>query len=378
MGFLHLVKQDEAVRFFADPVCELALLAIANVAWRAADQFRHGVPLHEFAHVEAYQCIFFSVICAGERLAKFGLADASRPAEDEGGHRAVRILQSHTGTSHCLRHCVDGLVLANDPPVEGFLKLDEPAPFVHRHLLHGDPSPCGDYLRDVRTRHNGLLKVAKKNLLNVVHDRAGPCRRHCARRLALPLLEDALPDLRAQGGLLCLELRRAFEVLSFDGVLLLLLQLPEYDAPSLGVLRDRCALPQPHASTSLVQDVDGLVRQKPVIDILRGELCACDQGLVGICQSVVRLVFAREPSQNLNSFLDRRLVHSHRLESALQSLVLLHILPVLLDSCCADDLQLTACQRRLHDVGSVHRSATTAASPDKSVNFVDHQDDVAI
>lgn len=41
-----------AVRLSTDAICQLALLVVAHVAGRAADQLGHRVPLHELWHVQ--------------------------------------------------------------------------------------------------------------------------------------------------------------------------------------------------------------------------------------------------------------------------------------------------------------------------------------
>ena len=74
--------------------------------------------------------------------------------------------------------------------------------------------------------------------------------------------------------------------------------------------------------------------------------------------------------------LDRRLADEHRLEAALERLVLLDVLAVLVERGGADAAQLAARERGLEHVGGVHR-ALGRAGADQRVQLVDEQDDAA-
>mmetsp|Transcript_90457 Transcript_90457/g.193984 ORF Transcript_90457/g.193984 Transcript_90457/m.193984 type:complete len:393 (-) Transcript_90457:756-1934(-) len=135
-----------------------------------------------------------------------------------------------------------------------------------------------------------------------------------------------------------------------------------------------------HAGASFVEDIDGLIGQEAVIDVLRRKFHASDQRLLTVPQLVVHLILPCKPAEDLNRLIHGGLRHGNRLEATLQRLVLLHILPVLLNGCRADDLKLAARQRWLHDVGSVHgaTAATCAASAHQRVDLVNHEDDVPL
>ena len=73
----------------------------------------------------------------------------------------------------------------------------------------------------------------------------------------------------------------------------------------------------------------------------------------------------------------RRLVDEHRLEAPRQRRVLLDVLAVLVERGGADAVQLAARQRRLQQVGGIHR-AVGLAGADEGVHLVDEQDDPAL
>ena len=92
---------------------------------------------------------------------------------------------------------------------------------------------------------------------------------------------------------------------------------------------------------------------------------------------MVLLVFLLQAAQDRDRVLDRRLVDEHRLEAAGKRRVLLDMLAVLVERGRADAVQLAARQRRLQQVGRIHR-AIGLAGADQRVHLVDEQDDLAV
>ena len=123
----------------------------------------------------------------------------------------------------------------------------------------------------------------------------------------------------------------------------------------------------------LVDQVDRLVGQEPVGDVAVRQRCRRDQGAVGDAHAMVRFVLVLEPAQNRDRVLDARLVDIDRLEAARQGGVLLDMLFVFVERGGADAMQFAARQRRLEQVGSVHR-AVGFAGADNGVHFVNEQD----
>ena len=87
---------------------------------------------------------------------------------------------------------------------------------------------------------------------------------------------------------------------------------------------------------------------------------------------MVRFVARPQPFQNPNRFVFRGLVHCNRLESALQSCILLNMFPVFLNGRRADQLQLAARQRRLQNVAGIH-GALCRTGADDGVNLIDKE-----
>ena len=127
----------------------------------------------------------------------------------------------------------------------------------------------------------------------------------------------------------------------------------------------------------LVDEVDGLVGQEAVGDVAARERRRGDEGGVVDAHAVVHLVALLEAAQDGDRVLDRRLADQHRLEAALEGGVLLDVLAVLVERGGADAAQLAAGQRRLEQVGGVHR-ALGGAGADQGVQLVDEEDDLAV
>ena len=70
----------------------------------------------------------------------------------------------------------------------------------------------------------------------------------------------------------------------------------------------------------------------------------------------MRLVLRPQAFQNLDRFLDGRRLDFYGLEAALKRGVLLDVLAILVQRGGANALQLAAAERRLDDVGGVHRA----------------------
>ena len=130
-----------------------------------------------------------------------------------------------------------------------------------------------------------------------------------------------------------------------------------------------------HAASHLVQGVNGLVWQVTVCDVPARERHTGVDGLVGVLDAVVLLVFVLDVVEDLGGLLDRGGFHHDLLETPLQGAILLDVLAVFVQGGGADALNLTAGQGWLEHVGCVERSARSSGAHN-GVDFVDEQDDV--
>src|SRR5581483_3477945 len=128
--------------------------------------------------------------------------------------------------------------------------------------------------------------------------------------------------------------------------------------------------------SGLVDEVDRLVGEMPVLDVAIGELRGGVERLVGDLHAMVRLVAVAQPTQDLHGVVDRRFLDADLLEAALECCVALEVLAVLVERRGADRLQLAARQCGLEDRGRVDR-ALGSTGADEIVQLVDEENDVA-
>ena len=104
---------------------------------------------------------------------------------------------------------------------------------------------------------------------------------------------------------------------------------------------------QPDPGGGLVHQVNGLVRQKAVADITLGQLYRSLQRFVGDLHLVMTLIILPDSLQDRHSLFLAGLLHHDGLEAALQSRVLLNMLPVLLHRRRSNHLKLSSGKGRL-------------------------------
>ena len=158
-----------------------------------------------------------------------------------------------------------------------------------------------------------------------------------------------------------------------------LLHLEPVDGAAQLVDLDRAGVDL-HAQTgrSLVDEVDGLVRQLPTGDVAVGQRGGSHEGGVLDLDLVVRLVALLEPAQDRDGVLDRGLADEDLLEATLERRVLLDVLAELVERGGSDEPQLSSGEHRLEHVAGIHRGLAGRARPDDGVELVDEGDDLAV
>ena len=262
------------------------------------------------------------------------------------------ILDPGAGAADRLRDGDDRRLLADHALVQLLLHPDQLLRLGLGELEDRDPRPHRDDVGDLVLAHLGLLLVG----------------------LVAPALLELLLLLR-QLALLVAQRGRLLELLRLDRVLLVGAHLLDllFQLPVAGRGGHRA---DAEARAGLVDQVDRLVRQVPVLDVAIGEHGRGAERLVGDLAAVMRLVAVAEASEDLHGVVDRRLLDPHLLEAPLERGVALEVLAVLVERRRADRLHLAARERGLQDRGGVDR-ALGRAGADEVVELVDEQNDVA-
>ncbi|GHS89420.1 hypothetical protein AGMMS50218_15670 [Actinomycetota bacterium] len=308
--------------------------------------------LRELRHVELDQRVLVPEQELGERLGQLGLPDARGAGEDERATGTLRVLEPGARAADRLGQRLDGRLLADDPLVQLVLHVQQPRRLRLGQLEHRDAGRDRQHLGDQLLVHLGdgvqvtglpgllLVRALEAELLLLVPQACG-------------LLEVLLVD------------RRLLVATRLGDLLVELAQLRGSGHPA-----------DAQAGAGLVDQVDRLVGEEPVVDVAVRERRGGHERAVRDGHAVVRLVPVAQALEDLDGVLERGLGHLDRLEPALQGRVLLDVLAVLLERGRTDGLQLAAGQHRLEDARRVDR-ALGGTRTHEGVDLVDEQDDVA-
>jgi len=127
----------------------------------------------------------------------------------------------------------------------------------------------------------------------------------------------------------------------------------------------------------LVDQIDGLVRQKTVGDVAVRQGGSGNDRAVANADAVMLFVFILEAAQDRDGVFDRRFRYEDRLEAARQRGVFFDVLFIFVERGSADAMQFAAGQRRFQQVGRIH-CAIGFAGADERVHLVDEQNDAAL
>src|SRR5256886_7159792 len=152
MSLLDFVEKDYRVRRAPDTFRQLSALFVANITWGRTDEFRNGVLLHEFRHIEAHQRLFGAEEKFRKAPGDLGLADTGRPKEEEASDRTRRRFQSRTAAADGASERGNRLVLTDDALVQFLFDAQKLLLFVFLDGSDGNAGPARNNLFDVFAR----------------------------------------------------------------------------------------------------------------------------------------------------------------------------------------------------------------------------------
>ena len=326
---------------------------MSHISRRSPHHTAHGVLLHVFAHVDAYQGVGTAEHVFGQLFGQVRLAYSRRPEEHERPDRFVRVFQSHAAALDGAHQLVDGLVLSDDFPFQVDGHVLQLVPFGLTHALYRDACHHGYHFGYLVFIHNDPL--AAEFLL--------PCRFHAVQFLL-------------QVGFLVTVVGGQFKILVLYRLVLqgmygidalfLFLHLFRY-----GRVGDVYARP------GFVQRVDGFVREATVGNVTLREPHAGTDSLGRIAHIVVVFVTFLDIIQYLYGFLRSGRFHHDFLETAFQSTVFFDAFPEFVRGRSPDALYLSPCQCGFQHIGRVH-AARCRTGTDNRVNLVDEKNHVRI
>ena len=126
----------------------------------------------------------------------------------------------------------------------------------------------------------------------------------------------------------------------------------------------------------LIDQIDGLIRQKAVSDIAVRQLRGGHDRRVGDVHAMVHFVFFLQAAQYRDGGFNRRLINQHLLEAPLQRRILLDVLAVLIQRGRPHAVQFATGERGLEHIAGVDR-AFRLARAHHGVKLVDKHDNAA-
>ena len=357
MRLFDLIEEDDGVRPAADLLRELTGLVIADIARGRADHARNRELLHELRHIEPDERLGRVEELIGEALDELRLADAGAADEQE-AHGLALGLQADAIAADGGTDGIDRRILPDDVRAQAVAETGELLKLICADARGRDLRPELDDAREViRRKLRAALGAQRVKLGLQLHLAAAQLgdARIAVLELLIVIRVAALRRCRGQQ----LALARIVADLLFDLV----------GADEVGIF-------QVHVRAGLVNEVDGLVRQKAVGDIALAEHDGKAAHGVRDDDAVKVLIIAAHALEDLDAVVDARLGHRDGLEAALERRVFFDVLAVLGKRRRADDLDLTAREGGLEDVGGVH-AALGVTRADDVVHLVDDEDDVA-
>ena len=84
-----------------------------------------------------------------------------------------------------------------------------------------------------------------------------------------------------------------------------------------------------------------------------------------------------ESSQDRDRILNGWLIYQNRLETTLQGCILLNILTILIQCCCADTVQFASGKHRLKHISCIHRTVCLTGSDDR-MKLINEKNDLSV
>src|SRR5258708_7630540 len=115
MSLFNFVKQNDRIGMTPYLLGELSTLFVSYVARRRADEPRHGMLLHVFAHVDADHQSFVVEEKLRQRPRQFCFAYAGWPKKNERTDRPLGVGEPCAAAPHGICNALQRVVLADHP-----------------------------------------------------------------------------------------------------------------------------------------------------------------------------------------------------------------------------------------------------------------------
>ena len=150
---LDFIEQHHRIGPAPHRLGELASFLVAHVARWRPDQTGHGIALHELAHVEPHQSLFFIKKVGGQGASQLGFTHTGGAQEQKGAHRPTRIFHAGAGAADRRGHSRHGIGLAKHLLAEAVFQFEQFLPLTGHQALHRNAGGAGHHIGDVLGRH---------------------------------------------------------------------------------------------------------------------------------------------------------------------------------------------------------------------------------
>ena len=153
MSFFDFVEEHHTVRFATYSLSELTTFIVTYVPRRCTNETRDTELLLVLTHINTGHHILIVEQILGKCLCQLRLTCTRRTEEDERRDRTSRILQASTRPADGVSHCLDGLVLTNNPLVELVLNMQELLTLTLHHAGYRYASPPAHHFGNIVGGH---------------------------------------------------------------------------------------------------------------------------------------------------------------------------------------------------------------------------------
>ena len=414
MRFFDFVEQYYRIRLPADRFGQLAAFIVAYISRRRAHQTRNAMLLLIFAHVDAGHHAFVVEEELRQCFRQLRFSHTGSTEEDKRTDGAFRILQACAAPAHGIGYGLYGFILSDYTFVEFFFQMQQFVLFTLQHLAYGNSGPPRNHIGDVLRVHflfdHRFVSLHFMQLFLCLFDFPVQFLKFSVTYFGhFPVVAFALGFIRFEFQILYFHLvllylvhQRLFAlpfrfvrgflffqfgkffaysfefryvVLTFDGFSFNL-QLFDFPGDFVQLFRYGVDL-HTQLGCRFIHQVDGLVGEEAVGNVSTAQLYGSNDGIVFDAHVVMIFITFFQSAKNGDGAERIRLVDHHNLETSFQSFVFFKILLVFVQSRCPDRTEFPTRQRRLEDVGGIHRSFAFPGAYQR-MNLVDEQNDVAI
>ena len=403
MRLLHFIEQHHRIGPAPHRLGELATFLVTHVARRCPDQAGHGIALHELAHVEPHQRLFFIKEVRGQGAGQLGFTHTGGAQEQKGAHGPPRIFHASAGAANRRCHSSNGIGLAEHLLAEAVFQFQQLLALTSHQALHRDAGGAGDHIGNVLGRYQvpqqaaGLLQLHLQLLTATLHVLL---QLHLQPRHVFPLRETlGLGDAVAQLLLTLLQLTQILKLLTLvlpavlqllklvEGVAAALLMLHPllhgrllsgqqraFDAAQFGLGRfhHRRLGGGLHLQISgrFINQIDRLIGQATVADVAICQSHRRLEGVIANADAVVQLVALAHTTQDLQRHIQGWFLDHQLLEAPVQHGIFLQRAAVFLDGGGPNAAQLTSGQGWFEHAAGIGARTITVH---QGVDFIDEQ-----